>query len=111
MFGRPSITQLAFGSIFVLLLCTCLFPVPGCASKTDPESTGQHFDDSTITANVKAALLNDPSLQSGRINVDTFKGVVQLSGFVNSQESIIRAGQVTAGVPGVVSVKNELIVK
>ena len=58
--------------------------IAGCAGSRTQESTGEYFDDSTITAKVKAAILGDPALKVLQINVETFKGVVQLSGFVNS---------------------------
>jgi osmotically-inducible protein OsmY len=83
----------------------------GCASTRTKESTGQYFDDTTITSKVKTAILTDPSLKVLQINVETFKGVVQLSGFVDSQQSVKRAAEVASSVNGVVSVKNNLIVK
>ena len=64
-----------------------------------------------ITTKVKAAILNDPSLKVAEINVETFKGVVQLSGFVNSREDINRAVVVARGVGGVTAVKNDLRLK
>ena len=72
------------------------------------EGTGEYFDDTVITSKVKAAVLNEPTLKSAEINVETFKGVVQLSGFVNSQADITRAVEVARGVPGVKSVKNDM---
>lgn len=69
------------------------------------------MDDTVITTKVKAAIFNDPSLKSAEINVETFKGVVQLSGFVNSQEDINQAVRVARSVPGVVSVKNAMRLK
>ena len=69
------------------------------------------MDDSVITAKVKAAVLQDPSLKSAEINVETYKGVVQLTGFVNSRTSINKAVEVARGVKGVTSVKNDMIVK
>jgi len=83
----------------------------GCASTPKSESTGQYVDDTTITGKVKAAIFQDPSLKVSQINVETYKGVVQLSGFVDSQENVKKAADVAASVPGVVSVKNDLIVK
>ncbi len=83
----------------------------GCASTQKRESTGEFIDDSTITAKVKTAIFNDPALKVFQINVETFKGIVQLSGFVDSARSVGRAGEVAAGVSGVQSVKNNLIVK
>ena len=97
--------------VFVLLAIVMLTGVVGCASTSTHESTGQYIDDTTITAKVKAAIFDDPTLKSAEINVETFKGVVQLSGFVNSQADINRAVVVTRGVNGVKSVKNDLRLK
>jgi len=83
----------------------------GCASTPTRESTGEYVDDSTITTKVKAAIFNDPSLKVFQINVETFKGEVQLSGFVDSSQSVSKAGEVARGVKGVKSVKNNLNVK
>jgi osmotically-inducible protein OsmY len=83
----------------------------GCAATQKRESTGQYVDDSVITTKVKTAILHEESLKMLQINVETYKGVVQLSGFVDSQQSVTKAGEVAAGVTGVVSVQNNLIVK
>ena len=83
----------------------------GCASTPTRESSGQYVDDSVITTKVKAAIFNDPALKVFQINVETFKGEVQLSGFVDSAQSAAKAGEVARSVKGVVSVKNNLIVK
>jgi osmotically-inducible protein OsmY len=92
---------------FVIVLASLL----GCASTSKQEGTGEYVDDTVITSKVKAAIFNDPSLKSAEINVETFKGVVQLSGFVNSREDINKAIQVARGVQGVVSVKNDMRLK
>jgi osmotically-inducible protein OsmY len=86
-------------------------PMLGCASPRTQESPGQYVDSSAVTAKVKAALLSDDGLKSFRISVETFKDGVQLSGFVNTQQDKERAGQIAAGVPGVRSVQNNLVVK
>lgn len=83
----------------------------GCAGSRTQESTGQYFDDAAITTKVKTALFNEPTLKSTEINVETFKGVVQLSGFVTSQADINRALQVARSVSGVESVRNDMHVK
>jgi len=83
----------------------------GCASTPTREGTGEYVDDSAITAKVKAAIFNEPSLKVFQINVETFKGDVQLSGFVDSSQSATKAGEVARSVKGVRSVKNNLIVK
>jgi osmotically-inducible protein OsmY len=83
----------------------------GCASTPTREGTGEYLDDSAITTRVKAAIFDDPSLKVLQINVETFKGEVQLSGFVDSAQNVRRAGEVARSVKGVKSVKNDLIVK
>jgi osmotically-inducible protein OsmY len=83
----------------------------GCASTAKQEGTGEYFDDTVVTTKVKAAILNEPTLKSAEINVETFKGVVQLSGFVNSREDINKAVTVARQVPGVTSVKNDMRLK
>ena len=94
-----------------LLVMLVLAMIAGCASTRTQESTGQYVDDSSITAKVKADILGDPALKVFDIGVETFKGVVQLSGFVNSAEIRNRAAVVAGRVNGVKSVKNSLIVK
>jgi len=94
-----------------LLVLLALAVIVGCAATRTQESTGEYVDDSTITAKVKAAIFDDPALKVLQINVETFKGVVQLSGFVNSAETRSRAAVVASRVSGVKSVKNNLIVK
>jgi hyperosmotically inducible protein len=83
----------------------------GCASTATSESTGQYVDDTTITAKVKTAILEQPTLKSAEINVETFKGVVQLSGFVSSQDNVNVAMATARSVKGVSSVKNDMRVK
>ena len=83
----------------------------GCAATPQSASTGQIVDDSVITTKVKAAILEEPSLKTLQISVETYKGVVQLSGFVDSSQSVKKAGEVAGRVAGVVSVKNDLTVK
>ena len=94
-----------------LFLAIAMVSFVGCASTSKQESTGQYMDDSVITTKVKAAIFNEPDLKSAEINVETFKGVVQLSGFVNSREDINKAVRVARGVQGVVSVKNDMRLK
>ena len=83
----------------------------GCAATKTSQSTGEFVDDTTITTKVKAAIFEDPTLKTLQITVVTFKGEVQLSGFVDSAQSVTKAGQVARSVKGVTSVKNDLIVK
>lgn len=94
------------------LVCVWLLTVfMGCVATQKQESTGEYVDDSVITTKVKAAVFNEPSLKVLQINVETFKGEVQLSGFVDSEQSAKKAEEVAGGVEGVKSVKNNLVVK
>ena len=98
----------------VLSLFVCIMLVAGLAvasSAEKKESAGEYLDDSVITTKVKAEILNNPELKVLQIHVETYKGVVQLSGFVDSSKSAKRAAEIAAGVPGVKSVKNDLVVK
>ena len=98
--------------IFNVLVCIgLLVSFLGCAATPQRASTGQLIDDSVITTKVKAAILEEPSLKTLQISVETFKGVVQLSGFVDSAQSVTKAGEVAGSVAGVISVKNDLTVK
>jgi len=81
------------------------------ASAPKQESAGEYLDDAVITAKVKAAVLKVPSLKSAEINVETFKGTVQLAGFVRSRADIDKAVEVAKGVKGVKSVKNDMVLK
>ena len=92
---------------FAITLATAL----GCASTSTKEGTGEYVDDTVITTKVKTAVFNEPTLKSAEINVETFKGTVQLSGFVKYQADANKAGEVARGVGGVKSVKNDLRMK
>ena len=94
---------------FVLLMLIDTFVA--CASTPKQESTGEYVDDSVITTKVKSLLAADDFLKSFQISVETFKGTVQLSGFVGSQQAVDKAGEIARSVKGVKSVKNDLIVK
>ncbi len=83
----------------------------GCASTPKREGTGEYVDNAVLTTKVKAAIFNEPSLKSAEINVESFKGEVQLSGFVSSAAARVRAVEVARSVAGVQSVKNDMIVK
>jgi len=91
----------------LLLIVTAV----GCASTAKQEGTGEYVDDTVITTKVKAAILNEPSLKSAEINVETFKGTVQLSGFVSSAAAEKTAVAVASKVGGVKSVKDDMRVK
>ena len=97
---------------FITFICAILLAsLLGCAGTSKQEGTGEDFDDTVITTKVKAAIFNEPSLKSAEINVETFKGTVQLSGFVNSRADINKAVEVARGVKGVTSVKNDMRLK
>ncbi|MBN2437758.1 MAG: BON domain-containing protein [Deltaproteobacteria bacterium] len=98
-----------FVGYFVLLMLIVTFAA--CASTSTRESTGEYIDDSVITTKIKSLLAADDFLKSFQISVKTYRGIVQLSGFVNSQEAVDKAGGIAGGVKGVQSVKNDLIVK
>ena len=100
-----------FFPIAMLAVAASVMTLAGCRPVAKQASTGQYIDDTAITGKVKAAIFNDASLKSAEINVETFKGAVQLSGFVNSQADIQRAVAVTQGVAGVKSVKNDMRMK
>lgn len=87
------------------------FTMVGCASSGTKESTGEYVDDAVITAKVKASIFNEPNLKASEINVETYKGDVQLSGFVAQPQDAQRAAEVARGVKGVASVKNDIRVK
>ena len=94
---------------FVLVLLIASFVA--CASTSKQEGAGEYVDDSVITTKVKSLLAADDFLKSFQIGVETFKGTVQLSGFVDSQKAVDKAVEITKSVKGVGSVKNNLIVK
>lgn len=93
--------------VFAVLLASLV----GCASTSSKEGTGEYIDDTVVTVKVKAAILQEPTLKSAEINVETFKGVVQLSGFVANREAVNKAIEVTRAVKGVSSVKNDMLLK
>lgn len=85
--------------------------VVGCAATPKQEGSGEYIDDTVITTKVKAAIFNEPDLKSAEINVETFKGVVQLSGFVRSQADINKAAAVARSINGVKAVRNDMRIK
>jgi osmotically-inducible protein OsmY len=99
-------------NVMKYLVClTLILAFASCAATRTKESTGGYVDDSAITAKVKAGLVNDPVTKAREISVETFKGVVQLSGFVNTSQEKDRAGEIARDVKGVVDVKNNINVK
>ncbi len=100
-----------FKPLLSLFAVAAVFFMMGCASTPRDEGTGEYIDDTVITTKVKASIFEAPDLKSAEINVETFKGIVQLSGFVSSQANINRAVEVARGVRGVKSVKNDMRIK
>lgn len=100
-----------FNRILAVLAALAMAVTLGCTATAKSESTGEYVDDTVITAKVKTAILGESTLKSAEINVETFKGVVQLSGFVNSQSDVNRAVVVAKNVHGVKSVKNDMRLK
>jgi osmotically-inducible protein OsmY len=100
--------NMLIGYFMVFILVATL---AACASTSKQEGAGEYVDDSVITTKVKSLLVADDFLKSFEIGVETYKGIVQLSGFVNSKQAVDKAGQIASGVKGVKSVKNNLIVK
>jgi len=94
-----------------VFLAATLVSVVGCSSTPQKEGTGQYFDDSVITAKVKAAIFDNPTTKATEINIETFKGVVQLSGFVSSQDAANKAVDLARGVSGVKGVTNDMRLK
>jgi osmotically-inducible protein OsmY len=107
MFKQSSFNFFCITFLVALLLAVMV----GCASTTKQSSTGEYIDDTVITTKVKAAILEDKTLKVTEINVETFKGVVQLSGFVSSQGDINKAANITRSIEGVKSVKNDMRVR
>ena len=97
-----------FAATFLAILLASLL---GCASTSTQEGTGEYLDSTVITTKAKAAIFNEPTLKSFEINVETFKGVVQLSGFVNSQADIDKAVEIVQKIKGVKSIKNDMKLK
>ena len=95
----------------ILAALTAIIPIVACAPTRTTESTGQYVDDSVITSKVKNDILQDADLKVLQIHVNTYKGTVQLSGFVDSSQAFARAGAVARAVEGVKAVQNDLAVK
>lgn len=95
-----------------VLFCTVFLTTAlGCASTRTHEGTGEYVDDSVITTKVKAAIFNEPGLNSSEVKVQTFKGVVQLSGFVTSRDDMKDAVRVAMAVGGVKAVSDQMQLK
>lgn len=96
---------------FTAVLLAFFVLLAGCASTDKQESTGEYIDDAAITTKVKAAFVDDDDLKASEIKVETFKGVVQLSGFVANPNHVAKATKVAREIPGVESVKNDIRLK
>jgi osmotically-inducible protein OsmY len=101
----------AFKFLIHAVMALVVVALVGCASTRTQEGTGEYLDDSWITTRVKAAMFNEPELKSAEINVETFKGEVQLSGFVSSEKDITKALSLARDIKGVKSVKNDMRIK
>jgi len=104
MIKRVKYKSLAAAATLAVLLS-------GCAGSPTQESTGEYIDDAVLTAKVNTVLLRDPEVSGLAINVETFKGEVQLSGFANSEAARQRAGELTRAVDGVDTVRNDIRLK
>lgn len=85
--------------------------IAACSSTPTQQSAGEAIDDGVVTARVKAKLIEDPVTKAHQINVDTFKGTVQLSGFVEDEQARARALQLARDVDGVKQVKDGMQVR
>jgi osmotically-inducible protein OsmY len=101
--------KLTFASTLVAVLA--LGTMAGCVMGPKQESAARYIDDTVITTSVKTAILNEPTLKVAEINVETYKGIVQLSGFVTKTNDIVMASKVAQGVNGVKSIKNSIRLK
>jgi len=110
-FGESTMKQHFNKYLSAVVLAVALVSVVGCASTPQTQGTGEYIDDAVITTKVKAALFDDPVTKAHEINVETFKGVVQLSGFVATTNEVNRAVELARAVKGVTSVKNDLRLK
>ena len=97
--------------ISTAVLALAMVSIMGCVATPAEVRAGDYLSDSWITTKVKAALVNDPVVKATEVNVETFKGEVQLSGFVSSQNATARAVTVAQGIEGVKSVKNDMRIK
>jgi osmotically-inducible protein OsmY len=100
-----------YRQLSVITLGALIAVLVGCAGSPTQQSAGEYIDDAAMTTRVKTAVFNEPSLRTVEISVETYDGVVQLSGFVGSQEEIQKAGEVARSVHGVRSVRNDLQLK
>jgi hyperosmotically inducible periplasmic protein len=104
-------TKIRNAGIAVSLCAILGGPLCGCAETAEHRSTGQYIDDAALTTKVKAKLLEDSLTEGLKVDVDTYEGTVQLSGFVDSERERARASELAQGVAGVKLVRNDLIVR
>lgn len=100
-----------YSHYFTAVILSFFVLLAGCTSTSTEKSTGEYIDDAVITTKVKAAFVEDDELKATEIQVETFKGIVQLSGFVANPDHISKASKVARKVKGVQSVKNDIRVK
>lgn len=100
-----------FKRISVVFSMLALITTMGCAATSDRQGTAEYVDDAVVTTRVKSAIFKEPTLKSAEINVETFKGIVQLSGFLSTRADIVKAIEVTRSVSGVKSVKDDMRLK
>ena len=94
-----------------LAIAAVLFALAGCAGNAKQESVGEFVDDAVITAKVKSAFVEDKEVSALNVRVETYKGMVQLSGFVSGARESWKAAQLARNVQGVKGVRNDLEVK
>lgn len=97
--------------IKIVVSMILVLALAACAGTAKQESTGEYFDDTVLTSKVKTVLLNDPMVSGLAVNVETFKGVVQLSGFVKTAAERNRAHELAHGVGGVKHVRNDILIR
>lgn len=105
------ISRHAMASTAVILALALNVPLIGCAASGTSESTGQYVDDATVSTKVRTKILADPDVKISEIKVTTYRGTVQLSGFVDNPQMVTKAAQDAQSVAGVKAVKNDLIVR
>jgi len=109
--NTQEILMVTLQKLFIGMMVAVTLLATGCASTPTQSSVGEAVDDTVITTKVKALYVEDPVVNALNVNVETFKGVVQLSGFANNQTEINRASEIARGVKGVSSVKNDVRLK
>lgn len=97
--------------IHLILVGLLLAVLSACSPSGTHRGTGEYIDDTAVTARVKAALATDPNVKATEVQVDTFRGTVQLSGFVDSPESAARAAQLARDTKGVKEVRNAMVIR